>query len=89
MKSVDVTIVNKLGLHARAAAKLVALASEFESEVWLVRGGNPVDASSIMAVMMLAAAQGTELELRADGADEDDAITQVSNLIAERFGEDE
>ena len=89
MKSREITIVNKLGLHARAAAKLVALAGEFESEVWLVRGGAPVDASSIMGVMMLAAGQGTELELRADGPDEDDAIERVAALVADRFGEEE
>ena len=89
MKSAEVTVVNKLGLHARAAAKPVALASEFESEVWLVRGGNPVDATSIMAVMMLAAGQGTELELRADGPDEDEALARISTLVADRFGEDE
>ena len=55
MKRVDITIINKLGLHARAAAKLVALASEFESEVWLVLGDKRIDSTSIMAVMMLAA----------------------------------
>lgn len=89
MKSADVTIINKLGLHARAAAKLVALASEFESEVWLTRGEKRVDATSIMAVMMLAAGQGTELELQADGADEGDAIDRIGHLILDRFGEGE
>lgn len=89
MKSADVTIINKLGLHARAAAKLVALASEFESEVWLARGDKRVDATSIMAVMMLAAGQGTELELQADGADEDDAVDRIGHLILDRFGEGE
>jgi phosphocarrier protein HPr len=76
-------------LHARAAAKLVALASEFESEVWLSRGDNTIDASSIMAVMMLAAGQGTELSLNADGPDEDDAVERISALIADYFGEGE
>jgi phosphocarrier protein HPr len=89
MNAAQVTIINKLGLHARAAAKLVALASEFESEVWLSRGDNTIDASSIMAVMMLAAGQGTELSLNADGPDEDDAVERISALIADYFGEGE
>jgi phosphocarrier protein HPr len=89
MKSAQVKIVNKLGLHARAAAKLVALASEFTSEVWLVRGDRKVDATSIMAVMMLAAGQGTEIEVRAEGGDEGEAIDRIVRLISERFGEPE
>jgi len=89
MNAAQVTIINKLGLHARAAAKLVALASEFESEVWLSRGDNTIDASSIMAVMMLAAGQGTELSLNADGPDEDDAVERISAFIADYFGEGE
>ncbi|MGK0173628.1 MAG: phosphocarrier protein HPr [Gammaproteobacteria bacterium] len=89
MNAAQVTIINKLGLHARAAAKLVALAGEFESEVRLARGENTIDASSIMAVMMLAAGQGTELSLSADGPDEDDAVERISALIADYFGEGE
>ena len=89
MKSAQVKIVNKLGLHARAAAKLVALASEFTSAVWLVRGDKKVDATSIMAVMMLAAGQGTELEVHAEGGDEGEAIDRIARLVSDRFGEPE
>ena len=89
MKNVDITIINKLGLHARAAAKLVALASEFESEVWLVREGKRVDATSIMAVMMLAAAQGTALTVEAEGPDESRAVESIAALVDDRFGESE
>ena len=89
MKNVEITIINKLGLHARAAAKLVALASEFESEVWLVREGKRVDATSIMAVMMLAAAQGTALTVEAEGPDESRAVESIAALVDDRFGESE
>ncbi len=89
MKRVEITIINKLGLHARAAAKLVALASEFESEVWLVREGKRVDATSIMAVMMLAAAQGTALTVEAEGPDESRAVESIAALVDDRFGEGE
>lgn len=89
MRSINVRIVNKLGLHARAAAKLVALASEFEARIWLVRGEKRIDATSIMAVMMLAAAEGTELVLESDGPDEERAMEDISHLVAQRFGEDE
>ncbi len=89
MKRVEITIINKLGLHARAAAKLVALASEFESEVWLVREGKRVDATSIMAVMMLAAGQGTALTVEAEGPDESRAVESIAALVDDRFGEGE
>jgi phosphocarrier protein HPr len=89
MAETNITIVNKLGLHARAAAKFVTLASGFDSEIELARNGNAVNGKSIMGVMMLAASQGTELTLRATGSDEDDAIEKISDLIADRFGEDE
>lgn len=82
-------IVNRLGLHARAAAKLVRLASGFESEIRLRRGGREADAKSIMALMMLAAAHGTEIEVEARGADAAQAVRRLCTLIAERFGEDE
>jgi phosphocarrier protein len=82
-----VTIINKLGLHARAAAKLVATASEFESTVQ--RKGRQVDAKSIMPVMMLAASQGTEIELIANGSDEAEAIEALSALVDDYFGEGE
>ena len=89
MKNVEITIINKLGLHARAAAKLVALASEFESEVWLVREGKRVDATSIMAVMMLAAGQGTALTVEAEGPDESRAVESIAALVDDHFGEGE
>ena len=83
-----VTIVNRLGLHARAAAKLVTLASEFESEIHLVRGARRVNGKSIMGVMMLAAAQGSEVELLAEGRDEAVAVLKLEELIRQRFGEE-
>lgn len=84
-----VIIINKLGLHARAAAKLVATAAEFESDIQLARGDRQVDAKSIMPVMMLAASQGTEVELVADGPDEQQAIAALEALIHDYFGEGE
>lgn len=84
-----ITIINKLGLHARAAAKLVATASEFESTVEISRKGRQVDAKSIMPVMMLAASQGVEVELIADGQDEAEAIEALVTLIEDYFGEGE
>ena len=81
-------IVNKLGLHARAAAKLVTLASEFASEIHVERGTKRVNGKSIMGVMMLAAAQGSSIKLHADGDDAEDALNALSELIAQRFGED-
>ncbi|TAM46558.1 MAG: HPr family phosphocarrier protein [Gammaproteobacteria bacterium] len=89
MKCQKITLVNKLGLHARASAKLVSLASEFDSEVLLKRNGQAVNAKSIMGLMMLAAAKGSELELCADGRDEKKAIDALVGLIADRFGEGE
>jgi len=84
-----VTIVNRLGLHARAAARFVTLASGFESEVQLLRGDREVNGKSIMGVMMLAAGKGTDLELVADGPDEHEALDKLAALIDERFGEAE
>lgn len=89
MAEITIKIINKLGLHARAAAKFVTLASGFESEIELVRNSNSVNGKSIMGVMMLAASQGTELILRARGGDEDEAIKKIGELINDRFGEDE
>ncbi len=82
-------IVNRLGLHARAAAKLVRLASRFESEILLRAGPREADAKSIMAVMMLAATEGTDLEIDARGEDAEQALQSIRALIAGRFGEDE
>lgn len=85
----NVTIVNKLGLHARAAAKFVTLASQFDSEVMLSRGNRQVNGKSIMGVMMLAAAQGTPLDIMARGRDEDEAVEKLAALVQQRFGESE
>ena len=82
-------IVNKLGLHARAAAKLVKLASNYESNIHVKRQQREVNGKSIMGVMLLAAAKGTEIELSIEGADEAIAMTQLSNLIKDGFGEEE
>lgn len=82
-------IINKLGLHARAAAKLVHTASGFESRIDLLCKGQTADAKSIMGIMMLAASQGTDLEIVADGPDEVDAVESLATLFQERFGEDE
>jgi phosphocarrier protein len=85
----EITILNKLGLHARAAVKLVELASSFASDVFLVRGGKRVSGKSIMGVMMLAAARGVTLELIVDGADEQEALDCIVQLVHNRFGEEE
>ena len=85
----QITIINKLGLHARAAAKLVNLASSFESELMLRRDERQVNAKSIMGVMMLAASQGITLEVEAKGEDASLAVEQLETLVTERFGEPE
>jgi len=84
-----VTISNKLGLHARASAKLTKLAGSYPCEVWLSRGERRVNAKSIMGVMMLAAAKGSSLTVETDGPDEDEAMDALTRLIADRFGESE
>ncbi len=89
MISENLTIINKLGLHARAASKLVNCASQFESEVFISKQGNRVNAKSIMGVMMLAASKGTELELEVEGADEQACRDAIFELITSRFGEAE
>ena len=85
----EITIVNKLGLHARAAAKFVTMASVFESEIHLAKGDRMVNGKSIMGVMMLAAAKGTHLEVIAHGKDEAEAVVMLAELVEKRFGEDE
>lgn len=85
----EVTIVNKLGLHARAAAKLVTLASGFSSEITLRRGEREVNGKSIMGVMMLAAGKGTPIEVCAEGEDAADAVNELASLIGDGFGESE
>jgi phosphocarrier protein HPr len=89
MPSADVTIVNKLGLHSRAAAKLTHLAGNYQSDIWLSRSGRRVNAKSIMGVMMLAAGQGTSVQIEAQGADAEQAIAALTKLIADKFGEGE
>lgn len=89
MQQQDVIIVNKLGLHARAAAKLVNTAAAFAAEVMISRNGQTVNGKSIMGVMMLAATQGTTIHLQIDGADEEAAMQALTQLINERFGENE
>ena len=85
----DIEIINKLGLHARASAKLTQTASQFQAEVWLSRNGRRINGKSIMGVMMLAAAQGSMVTLEANGTDEHDAIAALNALIADYFGEGE
>lgn len=85
----DIEIVNKLGLHARASAKLTQLAGQFTSEIWIARNERRVNAKSIMGVMMLAANKGSSIHLEIDGADEGEAMQALAALIAERFGEGE
>jgi len=84
-----IEIINKLGLHARAAAKFVTLASSFESEIHLQKNQQKINGKSIMGVMMLAAAKGSQLTLLAEGHDEQDAINALSSLIENRFDENE
>jgi len=89
MRCQKVVIINKLGLHARASAKFVSLASEFEAEIMLKRNGQQINGKSIMGIMMLAAAKGAELEVCADGKDEKKAIEALTELVNDRFGEGE
>jgi phosphocarrier protein HPr len=89
MRSKSMEIVNKLGLHARAAAKLTQIATGFTSDIWLSRSGRRVNAKSIMGVMMLAAGQGTSVVIEAKGDDADAAIAAIAQLVADRFGEGE
>ena len=88
MQQREVEIVNKLGLHARASAKLTQLAARFPCEVSLSRNGRKVNAKSIMGVMMLAANKGSKVALETDGVDEAAAIEALAALIADKFGED-
>jgi phosphocarrier protein HPr len=85
----EVTIVNKLGLHARAASRLVNCASTFAAEVWLRRGDREINGKSIMGVLTLAAGKGTVLSVRTEGEDELAAMNELETLIAQRFGESE
>ena len=85
----SITISNKLGLHARASAKLTKLASGFKSDIQLSRNGRRVNAKSIMGVMMLAAGIGTDVDLEADGPDEQAAVDAIGKLVRDKFGEAE
>ena len=85
----DMKVVNKLGLHARASAKLTQVASKFQSAVWITRNARRVNAKSIMGVMMLAAGMGSTVQLEIDGPDEGEAMEAIERLFAEKFGEAE
>jgi len=89
VKCVTLSIQNKLGLHARASAKFVSLAAEFKSDITLSRNGQQVNGKSIMGIMMLAAAKGTEIQICAEGRDEARAVEALRGLVENRFGEDE
>jgi phosphocarrier protein len=89
MPQTEAEIVNKLGLHARASAKLTQLAGGFQSEIWLTRNGRRVNAKSIMGVMMLAAGKGAKIGIEIDGNDAEVALQALLQLIAGKFGEDE
>ena len=84
-----ITITNKLGLHARASAKLTQLASKYASQIFIAKGQRRVNAKSIMGVMMLAAGLGSTVEVEADGADEAEALAALEKLFADKFGEGE
>ena len=89
MPSATAEIVNKLGLHARASAKLTQVASGFQCEIWISRNDRRVNAKSIMGVMMLAAGQGSTVALEASGADAEQALAALLQLIRDKFGEGE
>ncbi|MEW6264714.1 MAG: HPr family phosphocarrier protein [Thermodesulfobacteriota bacterium] len=86
--SKELTIVNKLGLHARAAAQLVQLSQTFQAEILLEKAGQPVDAKSVLALLMLECPLGTRVKVRASGVDADEAVTAVARLIENKFGEE-
>jgi phosphocarrier protein HPr len=85
---VEITVVNKLGVHARPSAAITQVASRFKSEVWLTKNTRRVNAKSIMGVMMLAAAKGAKLQLEITGVDEQEAATALTELFASGFGEE-
>lgn len=85
----NIEIINKLGLHARAAAKFVSTATRFESNIKIAKDDRQVDGKSIMSVMMLAASCGSTVEITTDGCDEQEALSAISDLINDRFGEGE
>ena len=89
MQSTSLTIINKLGLHARAASKLSGLAEKFACDITIEKDGRIIDAKSIMQIMMLAATQGSQISLVAEGSDETEAIEAITELVNQRFEEDE
>jgi len=89
MLTKETQIINKLGLHARASAKLTQLAGKFKCEVWMSKGTRRINAKSIMGVMMLAAGKGSTVSIETDGADEAEAMVALLALIADYFGEGE
>ncbi|MET3106284.1 phosphocarrier protein HPr [Oxalobacteraceae bacterium GrIS 2.11] len=89
MVQTELEIINKLGLHARASAKLTQLASKFSCEVWVSRNNKRVNGKSIMGVMMLAAGKGSRITLETNGEDEQECAAAITTLVAERFGEGE
>ena len=89
MLSQETEIINKLGLHARASAKLTQLAGKFQCEVWMAKGPRRINAKSIMGVMMLAAGKGSTIVVETDGNDEQQALDAILKLIADKFGEGE
>lgn len=89
MARAEIEISNKLGLHARASAKLTQLAGSFDSEVWIEKGTRRINAKSIMGVMMLAAGKGSQITVETTGSDEEMALESLLKLIADKFGEGE
>jgi phosphocarrier protein len=89
MARAEIEIINALGLHARASARLTQLANRFKSEIWMENGARRINAKSIMGVMMLAAKKGARVTVEAVGADEDEAVESLTRLIADKFGEEE
>ena len=89
MKEIEDQVANRLGLHARAAARFVKLASRFESRITVSKDGSRVDGKSILSLLTLAAREGTRLRLAAEGNDAGDALAQLATLVRERFGETE
>jgi phosphotransferase system HPr (HPr) family protein len=89
MQEVRLEIINKLGLHARAAAKIVSVASRYDARITVSHNGKTVDAKSIMGLMMLGAARGTEVDVSAEGTDESAALQELQQLFAHRFDEEE
>ena len=89
MLTKETEIINKLGLHARASAKLTQLAASFDSDVWMEKNSRRINAKSIMGVMMLAAGKGSKVVVETSGSDEQEALDAILKLIADKFGEGE